>query len=217
MNVNVKALATSTLTAEAIRDLLALPTMAPVPDDRILDHGTDVLGWGFTQLVCDAERTRHDHVLSYNVDNPMGDGTATLNLVFAEACPYDPDGENNVDWLTGDVRGWADELGWTFRTDVPLDTCESELAEASATVSEVLGHPPVRTVRTDDWFGMGPFALCRIWRTGDHAVVVSPLADHGPYGYLTHFVLVLTPCPADEELPADDAALRKWVVDRIDW
>lgn len=43
----------------------------------------------------------------------------------------------------------------------------------------------------------------------------APLEDHGPYGYLTHFVLVLTPCAADEELPADDEALRRWVVDRI--
>ncbi|MGW2013975.1 hypothetical protein [Streptomyces sp. NPDC001927] len=215
--MTVNALATSALTAAAVRDLLALPAMTPVPDEEFLDHSSDVLGWTFTHLVCDAERTPHDHVLSYTADNPLGDRTATFNLVFAEAYPHDPEGEENVKWLTGDVRGWADELGWSFRTDATLDTCESVLAEAAEAMSEVLGSGPVRTLRTDGSFSMGPYALCRIWRTDEHAVVVSPLEDHGPYGYLTHFVLALTPCPADEELPADDDGLRTWVVDRIDW
>lgn len=213
----VKALAASTLTAPAVRDLLALPVMAPVPDDDFLDHSADALGWEFTTLVCDADRTRNGHVLSYDEDNPLGSETATFNLVFAEAYPYDPEEEANVRWLTDDVRGWADELGWRFSTDATPDICETLLAEASATVSGVLGGEPARTVRSDGQFSMGPFALCRIWRTGTHAVVVTPLQDHGPYGYLTHFVLVLTPCPAGEELPADDAALRAWVLDRIDW
>ncbi|MER6997026.1 hypothetical protein [Streptomyces sp. NPDC000410] len=215
--MTVKALAASTLTTTAVRELLALPTMAPVPDEEFLDHSSKVLGWDFTDLVCEAERTRHGHVLSYDADNPLGNEKATFNLVFAQAYPYDPDGLNNVEWLTGDVRAWADELGWRFRADPTLDDCEAVLAEAAGTVSEVLGRPPERTLRTDESFSMGPFALCRIWRSGEHAVVVSPLEDHGPYGYLTHFVLVLTPCPADEELPADETALRDWVVGRINW
>ncbi|MCT4352390.1 hypothetical protein M5362_04485 [Streptomyces sp. Je 1-79] len=213
----VKALAASTLTAPAVRDLLALPAMAPVADEAFLDHGSSVLGWEFTMLVCDAERTRHGHVLSYDEDNPVGSRSATFNLVFAEAYPYDPEAEANVRGLTDDVRGWADELGGRFSTDPAPDTCETLLAEASATVSGVLGSEPVRTVRSDGRFSLGPFALCRIWRTDAHAVVLTPLQDHGPYGYLTHFVLVLTPCHADEELPADDTALRAWVLDRIDW
>ncbi|MEU6882258.1 hypothetical protein [Streptomyces sp. NPDC046712] len=113
----VKALAASAPTATAVRELLALPTMPPVPDDAFLDHSSHVLGWEFTDLVCDAERTRHGHVLSYDVDNPLGDGTATFNLVFAEAYPYHPDSPNDVRRLTGDVRAWADELGCQLPTD----------------------------------------------------------------------------------------------------
>ncbi|WP_158685737.1 hypothetical protein [Streptomyces purpureus] len=215
--MTVKALAASALTTAAVRELLALPTMAPVPDEEFLDHSSKVLGWEFTDLVCEAERTRHGHVLFFDANNPLGDMRTTFNLVFAEAYPYDPDGLDNEKWLTGDVRAWADELGWRFQADPTFDECETLLAEAADAVSDVLGCPPERTIRTDEHVSMGPFTLCRIWRAGEHAVVLGSLEDHGPYGYLMHFALVLTPCAAGEELPADDADLRKWVVDRIDW
>ncbi|MFJ8076857.1 hypothetical protein ACIQ7Q_23675 [Streptomyces sp. NPDC096176] len=213
----VKALAHSPLTTAAVRELLEIPTLPPVPDDDFIAHSEKVLGWGFTDLVCDADLTRHGHVLSYDVDNPLGDPAATLCLVFGEAYPYQPDMPDDEQSLTDNVRAWAETPGWRFCTDPGLDGCETVLAEAALSVSEVLGCPPQRTVRTDNQFSLGPHALCRIWCTGDHAVVLGPQADEGPYGYLTHFALVLIPWPSEEELPADDAALGVWVRERIDW
>lgn len=214
--MTVKALAHSPLTTEAVRELLEIPESPPVPDDDFIAHSEKVLGWGFTDLVCDADLTRHGHVLSYDVDNPLGNPEAAFHLVFGEAYPYRPDMPDEAESLTDDVRTWAETPGWHFRTDPGLDGCEAVLAEAAQTVSAVLGCPPQQTVRTDDHFSMGPHALCRIWRTSGHAVVLTPLADEGPYGYLTHLALALLPCPAEEELPADDTALKNWVLKRID-
>ncbi|MFF8844274.1 hypothetical protein ACF08N_16395 [Streptomyces sp. NPDC015127] len=176
----VKALAHSPLTAAAVRELLELPALPPVPDDAFIAHSEEVLGWRFTDLVCDADLTRHGHVLSYDVDNPLGDPEARFNLVFGEAYPYQPDMPDDVQSLTDDVRAWAETPGWRFRTDPGPDDCEAVLAEAALSVSEVLGCPPRRTVRTDSQFSLGPHTLCRIWRAGDHVVVLSPFRTTAP-------------------------------------
>lgn len=215
--MTVTALAHSPLTAAAVRDLLEIPRAAPVPDDDFVEHSETALGWGITDLVCDADLTRHGHVLSYDVWNPLGDPNATFHLVFAEACPHRAGMPDDTRSLTDDVRAWAETPGWRFLAGPSDDQCEAVLAEAARTVSEVLGCRPRRTVRTDDRFGMGPHALCRIWRTGDHAAVLGPLADEGAYGYLTHLLLALVPCPSEEELPRDDSALIDWIHKRIDW
>lgn len=50
-------------------------------------------------------------------------------------------------------------------------------------------------------------------------LVLGPAADNGPYGYLTHLQLSLTPLTCAPELPpaADENALEAWISAHIDW
>ncbi|MDP5317048.1 hypothetical protein P8A21_32500 [Streptomyces poriferorum] len=92
--------------------------------------------------------------------------------------------------------------------------CEAVLHRAADVVAAELG-PPLRTLRSDGRLCLGPHLRCRIWRMGEHGVVLAPREDGGPYGYLTHLVLTVHPWPAGEELPVGDEDCLRWVRDRI--
>ncbi|MFF3286497.1 hypothetical protein [Streptomyces sp. NPDC003023] len=150
--MTVTALAHSPLTAAAVRDLLEIPRAAPVPDDDFVEHSETALGWGITDLVCDADLTRHGHVLSYDVWNPLGDPNATFHLVFAEACPHRAGMPDDTRSLTDDVRAWAETPGWRFLAGPSDDQCEAVPAEAAdrvggARVPAAADRPYGRPVR----------------------------------------------------------------------
>ncbi|KAA6203009.1 hypothetical protein F2B00_07040 [Streptomyces parvus] len=82
-----------------------------------------------------------------------------------------------------------------------------------------LGAGPERTLLSDAAVVTGPAMTHRVWRTPAHALVLGPAADNGPYGYLTHLQLSLTPLSCAPELPpaADEKALEAWITAHIDW
>ncbi|NGO79238.1 hypothetical protein G6045_26820 [Streptomyces sp. YC504] len=86
-------------------------------------------------------------------------------------------------------------------------------------MTEQLGAGPERTVVSDATVVTGPAMTHRIWRTATHALVVGPHADNGPYGYLTHLQLSLTPLGCGPELPpaGDEKALAQWITAHVDW
>ncbi|MFI7285572.1 hypothetical protein ACIBRY_02695 [Streptomyces anulatus] len=78
---------------------------------------------------------------------------------------------------------------------------------------------PERTLLSDAAVVTGPAMTHRAWRTSTHALVLGPAADNGPYGFLTHLQLFLTPLTRAPELPpaADGNALDAWIGAHIDW
>ncbi|MEV0580607.1 hypothetical protein [Streptomyces sp. NPDC050392] len=112
------------------------------------------------------------------------------------------------------VGEWAALPGWVLLQQPDEGECEAVLDRTADVVAAELG-PPLRTLRSNDWLGMGPYLRCRIWRMGEHGVVLAPREDGGPYGYLTHLVLAVHPWPAGEELPVADEDCLRWVRDRI--
>ncbi|ROQ70681.1 hypothetical protein EDD93_5205 [Streptomyces sp. 840.1] len=211
----VHSLAHSPLSAASVRELLAMPAMPPVPEEEFYEYTEAELGWEFTDLVCDAVLTRHHHVLWYE-GAPLGDPEATLILTFGEAYPVeppDPD-EYGRDALVELIGDWAALPGWELLEEPALAECEAVLDRAAEVVVAELG-PPLRTLRADDRLGLGPHLWCRIWRMGEHGVVLAPREDGGPYGYLTHLTLTVHPWPAGEELPAGDEDCLRLVRDRI--
>ncbi|MHC3814739.1 hypothetical protein [Streptomyces sp. DT9] len=211
----VHALAHSPLSPASVRELLAMPGMPPVPDEEFDEYSETELGWEYTDLVCDAVTTRHHHVLWYE-GAPLGDPDSTLILTFGEAYPVnppDPDAYGH-DSLVKLIGEWAALPGWVLLEEPAEAECEAVLDRAADVVSAELG-PPLRTLRADDWLGLGPHLMCRIWRMGEHGVVLAPREDGGPYGYLTHLTLTVRPWPAGEELPAGDEDRLRLVRDRI--
>ncbi|MEU1468228.1 hypothetical protein ABZ434_08390 [Streptomyces sp. NPDC005761] len=211
----VHSLAHAPLSADAVRELLAMPSLPAVPEEEFDEYSEEELGWAVTFLVQDAVVTRNHHVLWYEGE-PLGDPESTLILTFGEAYPVnppDPD-EYGHDALVELVEKWAGLPGWTLLEQPAEAECEAVLDRAADVITAELG-PPLRTLRSNDWLGMGPHLRCRVWRRGEHGVVLSPREDGGPYGYLTHLVLAVHPWPADEELPDADEECLRWVRDRI--
>lgn len=192
-----------------------MPAMSAVPEEEFDAYSENVLGWEYTDLVQDAVLTGHHHVLWYE-GVPLGDPECTLVLTFGEAYPVDPPDRDDYghDALVGLVEEWAGLPGWVH-ADTPAETeCEAVLDRAADVVAAELG-PPLRTLRANDRLSMGPHLRCRIWRMGEHGVVLAPREDGGPYGYLTHLTLTVHPWPAGEELPVADEDCLGWVRDRI--
>ncbi|MFJ2088892.1 hypothetical protein ACIOEW_06440 [Streptomyces sp. NPDC087901] len=211
----VHSLAHSPLSSTVVQELLAMPAMQAVPEEEFDEYSERELGWAYTDLVCDAVLTRHHHVLWYE-GTPLGDAECTLVLTFGEAYPVnppDPD-EYGHDSLVELVEDWAGLPGWVL-LDTPSEAeCDAVLDRAADVLAAELG-PPLRTLRSDGWLSLGPHLQCRIWRMGEHGVVLAPREDGGPYGYLTHLVLTVHPWPAGEELPVADEDCLRWVRDRI--
>lgn len=192
-----------------------MPAMSAVPEEEFDAYSENVLGWEYTDLVQDAVLTGHHHVLWYE-GAPLGDPECTLVLTFGEAYPVDPPDRDDYghDALVGLVEEWAGLPGWVH-ADTPAEAeCEAVLDRAADVVAAELG-PPLRTLRANDRISMGPHLRCRIWRMGEHGVVLAPREDGGPYGYLTHLTLTVHPWPAGEELPVADEDCLGWVRDRI--
>jgi hypothetical protein len=201
------------LTPAAVRELMSLPMMEPVPADR-MDEVAEGLGWESTDLVCEAERTRSGHVLwTSDYFASLGNPESTFVLTFANSYPQDGDGQIH-DPLVDLMQEWGNQPGWRLVTAPTMAECEAVFAEAVSVVTAELG-PPLRTVRDSDHC-LATDPPYTIWRWGNHGLVVGPVPDNGPYGYLTMGVLVLHPWSADEALPEDDLDLAHWIRDRIE-
>lgn len=223
MPTRVHVLARRPLTPEAIAEFVALSTGPPVGDDfEALDAELARRGWDWEhELVCDSFRTKHGHVLCSDDRNPFGQTDARSFLVFGELYPFDEhdDSMANAPWLRGQMDLWCGTTGWERREPCTEQDCEATLAQAAQAVTGHLGAGPERTLLSDAAVVTGPAMTHRVWRTPTHALVLGPAADNGPYGYLTHLQLSLTPLSCAPELPpaADEKALEAWITAHIDW
>ncbi|WP_237773382.1 hypothetical protein [Streptomyces luteocolor] len=122
-------------------------------------------------------------------------------------------------WLLGIMDNWQKADGWTGSGQPTVADCENVLADAARAVTEHLGAGPERTVASSPSIAAGSPLPHRIWRTPTHALILGPLSDHGPYGYLTHLALVHAPLDQNAPLPdADDTeGLIRWIVTHADW
>lgn len=208
----LKSMASLPLTPAAVRELLSLPLMERIPEDR-LDEAVEDLGWEFTDLVCDADRTRHGHVLlGSDCGAALGDPEGTFVLTFANIYPEDWDGRDSDTW-SNLMERWGNFPGWNLVTDPTMKECEAVFEEAASVVAAELG-PPLRTVR--DISCLAPGLPYYLWRVGNHGVALGPCPNNGPYGYLTMGVLAICPWPADEALPRDESSLAHWIRVRIE-
>lgn len=223
MPITVHALAHRPLTTEAVAEFVALPSVAPIPDDAdAVDAELRRRGWSWqNELVCDSFLTGHGHVVCTDGMSPFGQADARQFLVFGEVYPVDPedDGPDNGPWLYGLMDDWKQLPGWIeLRPGTDLD-CEAVLERAAQAVTEHLGTGPERTFASSESLVMGPPLTHRVWRTATHALVLGPAPDNGPYCYLTHLQLSCTPLHCGPDLPpADDTdGLTKWIGAHVDW
>lgn len=223
MPTRVHVLARRPLTPGAVAEFVALPTGPPVGDDfEALDAELARRGWDWEhELVCDSFRTGHGHVLCSDGRNPFGQADVRSFLVFGELYPVDEqEGSTSTEpWLRAHMDVWGQATGWESCEPSTEQECEATLAGAARAVSEHLGAAPERTLLSDAAVVTGPPMTHRVWRTSTHALVLGPAADNGPYGYLTHLQLSLTPLTCAPELPpaADENALDAWITAHIDW
>lgn len=155
--------------------------------------------------------------------HPFGHPDVRHFLVFGEVYPVDPDDDDghtgNGPWLYGLMDDWQKLPGWSgCRLGTDLD-CEGVLARAAQAVTECLGSGPERTIVSTAAVVTGPALTHRVWRTPTHALVLGPASDNGPYGYLTHLQLSLTPLSCGPELPPeeDEDGLARWITAHVDW
>lgn len=226
MPTPVHALAHRPLTAEAVAELVALPTAPHIPDDGdAIDAELRRRGWGWEpELVCGSLRTGHGHghILCTDGLSPFGRPDARHFLVFGEPYPHDPDDERmtNGPWLYDIMDDWQRQPGWSGRRPCTDQDCESVLAQAEQAVAQHLGTAPERTILSAEAVVTGTPLTHRVWRTPTHALVLGPAADNGPYGYLTHLQLSCTPLSRGPDLlpPADDEdGLAGWISAHVDW
>jgi hypothetical protein len=223
MPTSVHALAHRPLTAAAVAELVALPTVPTPPDDKALDTEMRQRGWSWEHdLVCDSVRTAHAHVLCADTYVPFGCPDARHFLVFGEVYPVDPEDEDmtNGPWLYGLMDDWQQLPGWSGRRPGTTEDCEAVLAQAAPAVTEHLGTAPERTILSAAAVvEPAPALTHRIWRTPTHALVLGPASDNGPYGYLIHLQLSYTPLTCASELPpeGDEEGLAKWISAHVDW
>ncbi|WP_233415554.1 hypothetical protein [Streptomyces sp. N35] len=220
----VHALAHRPLTPEAVAELLALPATTELRgDEDATDAELARRGWTTDDAVFDGYmRTGHGHMhCCDNPYEPFGDPEGLHLLAFGELYPVDPEDEDmtNGPWLYGQMEDWATQPGWTGLRPATVGDCEAVLAQAAQAVTEQLGAGPERTVVCDATVVTGSAMTHRIWRTATHALVLGPHADNGPYGYLTHLQLSLTPLDCGPELPPaeDEKALTRWITAHVDW
>ncbi|MGW8489183.1 hypothetical protein [Streptomyces sp. NPDC055886] len=223
MPPRVHVLARSPLTPAAVAEFLALPAEPPVDDDvEAVDAELTRRGWDWEHdLVCDSFRTGHGHVVCSDGRNPFGQADVRSFLVFGELYPFDEHDEDmtNEPWLREHLGLWSQVPGWERDEECTFQDCETTLAQAARAVTEHLGTAPERSLLSDAAVVTGPAMTHRVWRTPTHAVVLGPAADNGPYGYLTHLQLSLTPLTCAPELPpaADENALDAWITAHVDW
>jgi hypothetical protein len=223
MPIAVHALAHKPLTADAVAEFVALPSVPHIPDDGdAVDVEVRRRGWGWQhELVCDSFLTGHGHVLCTDGISPFGQADARQFLVFGEVYPVDPEDDDMTKgpWLYGLMDDWQQLPGWNGRRPATVQDCEAVLERAAQAVSEHLGAAPERTVLSSETLVTGPPMTHRIWRTATHALVLGPAPDNGPYAYLNYLQLSSTPLHCGPELPpADDTdGLTKWISAHIDW
>ncbi|MFF7205441.1 hypothetical protein [Streptomyces sp. NPDC008141] len=224
MSISVHALAHRPLTADAVGELVALPTGPTVPDDfDDVDAELQHRGWGWeSDLLHGSFRTGHGHVLCTDGRSPFGHPVSRNFLVFGELYPVDPEDEDmaNGTWLFDAMDDWQQLPGWTGRRPGTDQDCDDVLTQAALAVTEHLGRAPERSIRSSAAVVMPtPVLTHRIWRTATHALVLGPASDNGPYGYLTHLQLSCTPLTCGPDLPAadDEVGLARWITTHVDW
>ncbi|MFF0076848.1 hypothetical protein [Streptomyces sp. NPDC005494] len=222
MPISVHALAHRPVTAAVVAELVALPAVAAPDTDDVMAAEMQRRGWSWEhELVCDSVRTGYGHILCTDGYDPFGRPDARRFLVFGELYPVDPDDKDmaNGPWLYDIMDDWQRLPGWSGRRPCTDQDCEAVLAEAEQAVTEHLGSGPERTLLSSAAVVTGPPLTHRIWRTPTHAVVLGPAADNGPYAYLTHLQLSLTPLTCGPALPAaeDEDGLTAWISTHVDW
>ncbi|MFB8040830.1 hypothetical protein ACFC8F_05955 [Streptomyces hydrogenans] len=221
MSAHVHALAHKSLTVSAVADFIGCPFEPRVPEQDV-EEVVERRGWSWEHsLVCDSLVTHHGLVLCSESYVPFGFPDARHLLVFGEVYPIDENDDEmrNGPWLFPIVDGWQKQPGWTGKRPATVDDCESVLTRAAQAVTAYLGSTPERTIVSDATTVTGPAMTHRIWRTPTHALVLGPHADNGPYGYLTHLQLSLTPLACAPDLPPahDTDALNRWITAHVDW
>ncbi|WP_251021004.1 hypothetical protein [Streptomyces sp. ISL-98] len=149
MPIPVHALAHRLLTAEAVAELVALPTAPQACDDDAIDAEMQQRGWSWEhELVCDSIRTGFGHVLCTDGLVPFGHPDARHFLVFGELYPVDPYDERMVNgpWLYGLMEDWQQQPGWSGRRPATDQDCQNVLAQAAQAVTEHLRTAPERTI-----------------------------------------------------------------------
>ncbi|MFI8320688.1 hypothetical protein [Streptomyces sp. NPDC085529] len=221
MSDRVHALAHKPLAVAAIADFIGYPFEQRIPEEAFAE-AVERRGWSWADdLVCDALLTNHGHVLLSESYVPFGFPDTRHLLVFGEVYPVDEDDHEmgNGPWLFPIVDDWQKQPGWTGKRPATVEDCERVLARAAQAVTVCLGSSPERTIVSDAAVVTGPAMTHRVWRTPSHALVLGPHADNGPYGYLTHLQLSLTPLACAPDLPSadDTGALRRWITVHVDW
>ncbi|MFG3490037.1 hypothetical protein [Streptomyces sp. NPDC047972] len=221
MSARVHALAHKPLTVAAVADFIGYPSEPPVSED-VVEEVVRRRGWSWEHsLVCDSMVTDHGHVLCSESYVPFGQPDTRHLLVFGEVYPVDEHDDEmcNGPWLFPLLEDWRKQPGWTGKQPATVEDCESVLTRAAQSVTRCMGSAPERTIVSDTATVVGPALTHRVWRTPSHALVLGPHADNGPYGYLTHLQLSLTPLVCAPDLPAadDTDTLNRWITAHVDW
>ena len=221
VSARIHALAHKPLSVLAVADLIGYPSEPQVPEEAT-EEVMERRGWSWADdLVCESLLTNHGHVLFSERHIPFGFPDTRHFLVFGEVYPLDKDDDEmaNGPWLFPIVDDWQKQPGWTGKRPATVQDCEGVLTRAAQAVTVCLGSTPERTIVSDAAIVTGPAMTHRIWRTPSHALVLGPHADNGPYGYLTHLQLSLTPLACAPDLPPahDTDALNRWITAHVDW